>query len=214
MCTMETKIFTNSIGNTDEIIKTGGLVAVPTETVYGLAANGLDSEAVERIYEVKGRPAVKPLSLMVAGREDIERLCVDVPDEVYAITDEFWPGPVTIILKARTDIIPEIVRAGGVTIGLRCPDSKLTLALIKSAGVPLAAPSANPSGQPSPKNAQSVISCFDGAIEAIIDGGECTLGIESTIVDMTEEQYKILRQGALSKEKINEVLKLTGKEII
>ena len=202
---METLIFDHGTGSAAEIICAGGLVAVPTETVYGLAGNGMDEKAVEKIYEVKGRPAIKPLSLMVASPEEIGRFAVEVPDAAKALAEKFWPGPLTIVLKANPDI-PEIVRAGGDTIGLRCPDHALTLKALREAGVPFAAPSANLSGAPSPKTAGDVLKVFDGVIDAVIDGGACTLGRESTILDMSKKPYRVLRQGALPEESISDAL--------
>ena len=202
---METKIFHNAADEAAEIIKTGGLVAVPTETVYGLAGNGLDEEAVKQIYEVKGRPQVKPLSLMVPGAEAMEQYCEDVPDGARLLAQRFWPGPLTIVLKAK-DHIPTIVLAGGDTVGLRCPDHPMTLELLKKAGVPFAAPSANPSGEESPKTAQKVWDYFSGRIEGIIDGGECGIGRESTIISMAQKPYGILRQGALAEKEIASAL--------
>ena len=202
---METLIFDHGTGSAAEIICAGGLVAVPTETVYGLAGNGMDEKAVEKIYEVKGRPAIKPLSLMVASPEEIGRYAVDVPEAAKALAEKFWPGPLTIVLKANSDI-PEIVRAGGDTIGLRCPDHALTLKALREAGVPFAAPSANLSGAPSPKTAGDVLKVFDGVIDAVIDGGACTLGRESTILDMSKKPYRVLRQGALPEESILDAL--------
>lgn len=202
---METKIFHGAADEAAEIIKTGGLVAVPTETVYGLAGNGLDEEAVKQIYEVKGRPQVKPLSLMVPGAEAMDRYCEDVPQGARLLAERFWPGPLTIVLKAK-DYIPSIVLAGGDTVGLRCPDHPMTLELLKKAGVPFAAPSANPSGEESPKTAQKVWDYFSGKIEGIIDGGECGIGRESTIISMAQKPYGILRQGALAEKEIASAL--------
>ena len=202
---METKIFHGAADEAAEIIKTGGLVAVPTETVYGLAGNGLDEEAVKQIYEVKGRPQVKPLSLMVPGAEAMDRYCEDVPQGARLLAEHFWPGPLTIVLKAK-DFIPSIVLAGGDTVGLRCPDHPMTLELLKKAGVPFAAPSANPSGEESPKTAQKVWDYFSGRIEGIIDGGECGIGRESTIISMAQKPYRILRQGALAEKEIASAL--------
>ena len=202
---METLIFDHGTGSAAEIICAGGLVAVPTETVYGLAGNGMDEKAVEKIYEVKGRPAIKPLSLMVASPEEIGRFAVEVPDAAKMLAEKFWPGPLTIVLKANPDI-PEIVRAGGDTIGLRCPDHALTLQALREAGVPFAAPSANLSGALSPKTAGDVLKVFDGVIDAVIDGGACTLGRESTILDMSKKPYRVLRQGALPEESISDAL--------
>lgn len=202
---MQTKIINDEISTAADIIKNGGLVAVPTETVYGLAANGFDAKAVESIYTAKGRPENKPLSLMVAGVEAMEELCLDVPQAAHFLADCFWPGPLTIVLKAN-DKIPDIVRAGGTTVGLRCPDQNLTLELLRQAGLPLAAPSANPSGEKSPVSAQDVLKYFDGKIDAVIDGGICAVGKESTIIDMSQTPYKILRQGALAENDIDTAL--------
>jgi len=191
------------ISCTDELvgIMCGGLVAVPTETVYGLAGNGLDEKAVAEIYEVKGRPEVKPLSLMVHDAASMERYCENVPPQTYTLAKKFWPGPLTIVMKAKP-CVPEIVRAGGETVGLRCPDHPLTLELLEKSGVPFAAPSANPSGEPSPKNADSVLKYFDGKIDAVLDGGECGIGCESTLIDLSRTPYRILRQGALPADEI------------
>lgn len=202
---MKTEIITKNISRAAETLRNGGLVAVPTETVYGLAGNGLDSAAVEKIYEVKGRPEQKPLSLMVPGKEAIAEYCEDVPPGAYVLAEKFWPGPLTIVLKAKSHI-PSIVLAGGHTVGLRCPDQADTLALLKECALPLAAPSANPSGAESPKTAAAVAAYFDGAIEAILDGGECALGKESTVIDMTVSPFRVLRQGALPEEAITRAL--------
>ena len=202
---METRRIIENIENAAQMIRAGGLVAVPTETVYGLAGNGLNETAVREIYEVKGRPAVKPLSLMVPDESAMERYCEDVPPQAHALAKRFWPGPLTIVLKAKAEI-PSIVLAGGKTVGLRCPDHPLTLKLLKSCGLPLAAPSANPSGEPSPKTAQQVLDYFDGKIDAVIDGGPCGIGRESTLIDMSSTPYQILREAALSEESIAQAL--------
>ena len=196
---MKTKLFTTEIDEAAALLKAGGLVAVPTETVYGLACNGMDTNAVERIYEVKGRPAVKPISLMVYSSDSIEKYCADIPRAAHCLANQFWPGPLTIVLKAKP-LIPDIVRASGETVGLRCPDHPVTLALLKETDFPLAVPSANPSGKPSPKNAGDVLAYYDGKIEAVIDGGECGVGVESTLIDLSSSPYRILREGALSEE--------------
>ena len=202
---MKTELISTDIARAAEIIRGGGLVAVPTETVYGLAGNGLDENAVKNIYEVKGRPDVKPLSLMVPGKEAMGEYCEDVPPAALALAEAFWPGPLTIILKSKP-CVPEIVRAGGITVGLRCPDHEKTLALLRECQVPLAAPSANPSGAPSPKTAGKVMEYFDGRIAAVLDGGECGIGTESTIIDLSTPLGPILRKGALSEAEINAAL--------
>lgn len=198
---MNTKRYISCTDELVGIMRGGGLVAVPTETVYGLAGNGLDEKAVAEIYEVKGRPEVKPLSLMVHDAALMERYCENVPPQAYTLAKKFWPGPLTIVMKAKP-CVPEIVRAGGETVGLRCPDHPLTLELLEKSGVPFAAPSANPSGEPSPKNADSVLKYFDGKIDAVLDGGECGIGCESTLIDLSRTPYRILRQGALPADEI------------
>ena len=203
---MKTILIREDLEQAAALLRNGGLVGVPTETVYGLAGNGLDEAAVRRIYEVKGRPEVKPLALMVSGAEEMERYCEDVPQAAKALAERVWPGPLSIVLKARTDVVPEIVRAGGETVSLRCPDHAMTLQALKLAGIPFAAPSANPSGSPSPKTADEVLSYFNGQIDAVIDGGPCGLGRESTILDMSRVPYRILRQGALAAEEIRAAL--------
>jgi len=190
-----------------ETLKNGGLVGVPTETVYGLAGNGLDASAVSMIYEVKGRPAVKPLSLLVADIDVAATVCTEIPEDAKKLTEAFWPGPLTIVLPCR-DTVPSIVTAGGNTIGVRCPDHPKTLELLRLAGVPAACPSANISDMPSPKSAEDVLGYFDGKIPCVIDGGMCILGVESTIVSLVEKPYRILRQGALAEEDIKRVLGL------
>lgn len=202
---MKTQIFTDNLGGAAAILQNGGLVAVPTETVYGLAGNGLDAAAVEKIYEVKGRPAVKPLSLMVHDAEQMERYCLDVPPQAKTLAARFWPGPLTIVLKARKEI-PPVVLAGGDTVGLRCPDHEKTLELLRLTGLPFAAPSANPSGEESPKDANKVLEYFDGKIEGVVDGGVCGLGRESTLLSLAETPYRILRRGALGEEEIADAL--------
>lgn len=203
---METiRINDDNIRLAAEIIKAGGLVAVPTETVYGLAANGLDEAAVRRIYDVKGRPEQKPLSLMVHGVNAMEMYWTYVPHAARALAGRFWPGPLTMVMTAKPGI-PETVRAGGDTVALRCPDHPLTLELLKDCRLPLAAPSANPSGQCSARTPEQVSDYFDGRIEAIISGGECRLGIESTIIDFSVSPFRLLRRGAVTEEEINGAL--------
>lgn len=203
---MKTLLLTETIENAAEILRAGGLVAVPTETVYGLAGNGLDENAVRAIYEVKGRPEQKALSLMVADDGAMERYCQAVPPMAKALAAKYWPGPLTIILKSKP-LVPDIVRAGGETVGLRCPDHPLTLQLLRETHLPLAAPSANPSGAPSPKTAGEVMDYFDGKIGAVIDGGRCGVGKESTIVDLSATPYRILRHGALPETELLETMR-------
>ena len=211
---MITKVFTDKddLAPAAEIVKKGGFCAVPTETVYGLCVNGLDAGAVAALYELKGRPEVKPLSLMVPGADAMEMYAREIPPQAYTLAAKFWPGPLTIVLKAR-DNIPAITLAGGSTVGLRCPDHPMTLALLRQAGIPLAGPSANPSGKPSPKTASEVLGYFDGQIDALLDGGACGIGKESTILDLTVTPYRVLRQGALAEDAIDDAL-ITGMKVI
>ncbi len=190
-----------------EIILRGGLVAVPTETVYGLAANGLDESAVEGIYRVKGRPETKPINLLIPDMKSAEKFCRDISSMAYTLAEKFWPGPLTMIFK-KSSTVSDIVTAGGKTVGVRCPDHKKTLSLLRLCGVPLATPSANISGMPSPKTLGDVLAYFDGKIEAAVDGGKCRVGVESTILDMTVSPPRILRQGGLKKADIDAVLGL------
>ena len=209
---MITKRISRDIETAAELLREGSLVAVPTETVYGLAGNGLDEQVIESIYEVKGRPTVKPISLMVPGAEAIDRLCEEVPDAARQLAEAFWPGPLTLVLRARSSV-PEILRAGGETVGLRCPRQEQTLRLLGELEFPLAVPSANPSGMESPKDADQVLQYFDGKIAAVIDGGRCALGLESTVLDLSKTPYRILRQGSLPAEEIMDTL-VSGMTIV
>ena len=203
---METVVITSDdLSYAAEVILRGGLVGVPTDTIYGLAGNGLDADAVARIYEVKGRPAIKALILLVPDIKVAETFCDGIPERARILAEAFWPGPLTLVLPRR-DTVPDIVTAGGATVGVRCPNHQKTLELLQLTGVPLAAPSANISGMPSPKCVEEVLAYFDGQIECVIDGGISALGFESTIVDLTVEPYDIVRQGALPEEDIRRVL--------
>ena len=188
-----------------EIIKNGGLVAIPTETVYGLGANGLDENAVAKIFVAKGRPQDNPLILHISGPEDIERFCHHIPQAAFDLAEKFWPVPLTIILPAK-EIVPKATTGGLSTVGIRCPDCDVTREIIRLSGVPVAAPSANISGKPSTTTAEHVRHDHDGKIDAIVDGGSCRVGVESTIVDLTERRPRLLRPGGISPEQLIEVL--------
>ena len=188
-----------------KIIQNGGLVAIPTETVYGLGANGLNETAVAKIFEAKGRPQDNPLILHVAEAADMERFCHSIPAGAYALAEKFWPGPLTMVLPAK-DSVPLSTRAGLPTVAVRCPDCDVTRAIIRLAGVPVAAPSANISGKPSTTTAEHVRHDHDGRIDAIVDGGACRVGVESTIVDLTEERPRLLRPGGITPEQLLTVL--------
>ena len=187
------------------IIRRGGLVAIPTETVYGLGANGLDEAAVASIFAAKGRPQDNPLILHVAEPKEMEKFCHSIPECAYALADKFWPGPLTMVLPAR-DVVPKRTTAGLSTVAVRCPDNDATRAIIRLSGIPIAAPSANLSGKPSTTTAEHVLHDHDGKIDAIVDGGPCRVGVESTIVDLTEERPRLLRPGGITPEQLLEVL--------
>lgn len=186
------------------VIRAGGLVAFPTETVYGLGANGLDGEAVKRIFEAKGRPNDNPLILHVARKSDAKPLFRHIPENARRLMDAFWPGPLTIVYL-KNDIVPDEVTAGLDTVAVRMPEHKTALALIRAAGVPIAAPSANLSGKPSPTNVEHVIKDMAGRIDMIIDGGICRVGIESTVISLVGEP-KILRPGGITQEMLEQVI--------
>lgn len=188
-----------------EIIRSGGLVAIPTETVYGLGANGLDEQAVAKIFQAKGRPQDNPLILHVAQPKEMEKFCHSIPHAAYALAEKFWPGPLTMVLPAR-NVVPKRTTAGLNSVAVRCPDNDVTREIIRLAGVPIAAPSANLSGKPSTTTAQHVLHDHDGKIDAIVDGGPCRVGVESTIVDLTEERPRLLRPGGITPEQLLEVL--------
>ncbi len=188
-----------------EIIQGGGLVAFPTETVYGLGANGLDADACAKIYEAKGRPSDNPLILHVADRAMVNQVAATVTPMAERVLAAFAPGPVTVILPKRDEVPPKVT--GGLsTVGIRMPDNDVARALIRAAGVPIAAPSANRSGRPSPTTAAAVLADMGGKIPLILDGGPCRFGVESTIVDCTGERAEILRPGAITREMLAEVL--------
>ena len=188
-----------------EILRSGGLVAIPTETVYGLGANGLNESAVARIFEVKGRPQDNPLILHVAAAEDLEKWCRDIPEEAWALTEKFWPGPLTLVL-ARREAVPLRVTAGLETVAMRCPDHPLTREVLRRAGVPVAAPSANLSGKPSTTTAEHCVHDLWGKVEAILDGGPCRVGVESTILDLSVSPPRVLRPGGVTLEKLRRLL--------
>ena len=188
-----------------ELIQKGELVAIPTETVYGLGANGLDEAAVARIFEAKGRPQDNPLILHISAPEEMERFCRDIPKKAYDLAEAFWPGPLTIVLPAR-DVVPRRTTGGLDTVAVRCPDNAVTREIIRLSGVPIAAPSANISGKPSTTTAEHVRHDHDGRIAAIVDGGACRVGVESTIVDLTEDMPRLLRPGGIGPEELFAVI--------
>lgn len=192
-------------GRAAALIRSGELVAIPTETVYGLGANGLDVEAVAKIFAAKGRPQDNPLILHIAGPEEMEDYCHHIPQRAYDLAQAFWPGPLTMVLPARANV-PRRTTGGLDTVAIRCPDSAVTRQIIRLSGVPIAAPSANLSGKPSTTTAEHVLHDHDGKISAIVDGGPCRVGVESTIVDLTEERPRLLRPGGITPEQLIAVL--------
>lgn len=195
----------DEIRKASHIIRSGGIVAFPTETVYGLGANALDGEAVAKIFRAKRRPADNPLIVHISSREMLNMVAKDIPALAFKLMDAFWPGALTIVLK-RKEGVPDITTGGLDTVAVRMPANDIALALIKEAGVPIAAPSANISGMPSPTKAEHVMKDMDGRIDAVIVGDDCKVGVESTVIDLTVTPPALLRPGGLSLEDIIETI--------
>ena len=189
-----------------QIIHKGGVVIFPTETVYGIGVNGLNEEAVRKLYKIKQRPLNKPISLLVSDMNMVNKVTKDITDLEYKLMERFFPGPFTIILNKK-DIVPDIVTANSSTVGIRMPSEEITRKLIEYANVPIAAPSANISDKPSGTNLESIIKDFEGKVDYFIDSGESKLGIASTIVKVIDGIPHILRQGTITKEQIQEISK-------
>ncbi len=187
------------------LLKDGELVGIPTETVYGLAANALDNEAVSRIFVAKGRPQDNPLIVHIADIDALPKLVASVPAKAKLLADAFWPGPLTMIFPKST-LIPPAVCAGLSTVAIRMPAHPIAQELIRRSGCPLAAPSANRSGSPSPTTAKRVMEDMDGRISAIVDGGACAVGVESTVIDMTQDPPRLLRPGGVTLEMLRDIL--------
>lgn len=200
---------TEDIRAAAQIIKDGGLVVFPTETVYGLGADAFNESAVAKIFAAKQRPLDKAITLHISSFKQLEDCVLEVTEDAKKLTEKFWPGPLTIILK-KNNQIPKITTGGKDTVGIRMPENKTALELIESAGKPLAAPSANISGNVSPTCASACKKDLEGKVDAIIDGGNTRIGVESTVIDMSLDVPQILRQGAISKAQIEDVL---GKAI-
>lgn len=188
-----------------EVLKSGGLVAFPTETVYGLGANALDTKAVESIYKAKGRPADNPLIVHIAEIKALEDLVRTIPAAAPRLMETYWPGPLTLVMP-KSDKVPSIITAGLDTVAIRMPSHPIAMALIKKAGVPVAAPSANSSGRPSPTLAKHVIEDLSGKVDIIIDGGSAKVGLESTVLDIISEPPMILRPGGITQEELQQFL--------
>lgn len=203
---MQTKILTQTdLKIAAEILENGGLVSIPTETVYGLAANALDGEAVKKIFEAKGRPSDNPLIVHISNIKMLNQLVKEIPENARKLISEFWPGPLTVILPAKS-IVPREVSAGLSTVAIRMPNHPVAIDLIDKCGFPLAAPSANLSGSPSPTSSKHVVDDLDGKIDAIIDGGKCSVGLESTVITFTTKTPRILRPGGITKDQISSVI--------
>ena len=187
------------------IIKNGGLVGIPTETVYGLGANALDPAAVDRIFVAKGRPNDNPLIIHISEPQELTKYCLNIPDAAWKLAETFWPGPLTMVLPVAP-IVPKRTTGGRDTVAVRCPRTEATREIIRLSGVPIAAPSANISGKPSTTTAAHVLHDMDGKIEAIVDGGASQVGVESTIVDLTEDKPRLLRPGGITPEQLVAVL--------
>lgn len=189
-----------------KVLQQNEVVAFPTETVYGLGANAKSDRAVEKIFEAKGRPSDNPLIVHISNRDQLEELVAEVPDVAANLIDAFWPGPLTIIFKNKKNVFSEKVTAGLPSVGIRMPDHPVALAIIEASGLPIAAPSANRSGKPSPTTAQHVIDDLENRIAGVVDGGETGVGVESTVVDCTGPSPIILRPGGVTKEQLEEVV--------
>ena len=205
---MKTKLLSASdddIRYAGEILRRGGLVGMPTETVYGLAGNALCGDCVRKIYQAKGRPSDNPLIVHISSFSQWEPLVTEIPEKAKKLAEKFWPGPLTIILK-KSELIPKETSGGLDTVAVRMPSDETARRLIESAGVPLAAPSANTSGKPSPTSAQHVMNDLCGKIDAVIDGGECQVGVESTVISLVSEKPRLLRPGGVTPEMLESVL--------
>ena len=194
------------------IIRAGGLVAFPTETVYGLGADAMNERAIERIFEAKGRPSDNPLIVHVDDREKLERVAVEVSEKAEILMEKFWPGPLTLVLK-RGPEVPPPVSAGLPTVAVRMPASRIALALIRRARTPVAAPSANASGRPSPTAASHVLADLGGRVDMILDGGPTDIGIESTVLDVTADPPIILRPGWVTAERLEEAIGALARNV-
>ena len=209
--TRDLSVAENDLMLAADIIKSGGLVVFPTETVYGLGANGLDADAAARIYSAKGRPSDNPLIIHISKPEDAESYTY-TNDIYYRLAERFMPGPLTVVMRAR-DCVPTATRAGLPTVAVRCPENKIARRLIELSGVPIAAPSANLSGSPSPTNARHVADDMLGRVDMIIDGGDCEFGLESTIVKIEDnDTLTLLRPGKITPDELSDIapVKLAG----
>lgn len=201
----EENIDADAIREAGNILRNGGLVAFPTETVYGLGGDALNAESSGKIYTAKGRPSDNPLIVHIAGMEELSKIVRKIPEEAYLLAEHFWPGPLTMIFE-KSDCVPLETTGGLETVAVRMPSNKIARALIRASGGYIAAPSANLSGRPSPTVAKYVIEDLDGRVDMIIDGGEVNIGLESTIIDLTGDKPMILRPGYITEEMLEETI--------
>lgn len=194
-----------ALKESSELLKNGEVVGIPTETVYGLAANALDEKAVKKIYVAKGRPSDNPLIVHISDLSELSPLVKEIPEKVKVMAEAFWPGPLTMIME-KSDLIPSVTSGGLNTVAIRMPQSEYAREIIKEAGIPLAAPSANLSGSPSPTNAKYVFDDMNGRIPLIIDGGASSIGVESTVITFATEIPTILRPGGVTVEQIRDTI--------
>lgn len=188
-----------------DILKSGGLVSFPTETVYGLGANALDEEAVKSIFKAKGRPSDNPLIVHIYNSEQVRDLATEISETARILIDKFWPGPLTLLFK-KSQIVSNLVSADLDTVAIRMPDDEIALAILKDSNLPIAAPSANTSGRPSPTNASHVLEDLEGKVDLVIDGGKTGVGVESTVLDLTPDIPTILRPGGVTIEELESVI--------
>jgi len=210
---LNTKLLSDTTENIElaaKLVADGKLVAFPTETVYGLGADALNAEAVGKVYAAKGRPSDNPMIVHIASKEDFLRLTPRITEDMEKLMEAFWPGPLTMVVE-RNEMIPDTTTGGLNTVGIRMPDNLVALELISKSGCPIAAPSANLSGKPSPTSSQHVVDDLDGRVDAIICSKDCQVGIESTVIDMTGDAPMILRPGIITKADFEEVL---GKTVL
>ncbi|MGL5640761.1 MAG: L-threonylcarbamoyladenylate synthase [Paraclostridium sp.] len=201
----ELEINKNEISKHAKLLSEGKTVIFPTETVYGLGANALDEDAVKKIYEAKGRPSDNPLIVHIYDKSELNSLVTDVDEKAEKLMNKFWPGPLTIIFKKKS-IVPQRTSGGLDTVAIRMPSNPIAREIIRQSGVPIAAPSANISGRPSPTKGEHVCEEMNGRVSGIIVGGDCDFGLESTVIDMTSEKPMILRPGSVTKEQMEDII--------
>ena len=194
-----------------ELLQSGEAVAFPTDTVYGLGAHALDADAVQKIYEAKGRPSDKPLIILIHERAQLDSVASYIPEEAEKLITAFWPGPLTLVFQKQPGVVPDYVTRGLETVAVRMPNHPVALSLLQLAKVPVAAPSANLSGNPSPTTAAQVEQELSGKIAAVVDGGVCQVGVASTILDVSRNVPVLLRQGSVTRKQLEQVL---GKTVL